>query len=317
MARFRRLSAVLFTTAVALVARPQAQNAPAAPAPQSGQTTAQPAATDPPPGPGKQPVFRAGINFVRVDVIVTDKNGNPVGDLKPEDFEITEEGKPQHVETFKLISLDGGLMPGPDGPPRQIRTDADEEAEAARDDVRLFAIFLDDYHVRRETSMVARQQIARFVETQLGPSDMIGLMYPLGSTAAVRMTRNHAAIVKGLEQFLGRKYDYTPRNEFEQNYVRYPTETVERIRNEVSLSALKALILHMGSLKEGRKALILVSEGFTNMLPPQLRDPSAALPGFGNPAHNDPNAGDANGPLEDRAAFGAAMDMEQDLRQVY
>ena len=46
----------------------------------------------------------------------------------------------------------------------------------------------------------------------------------------------------------------------------------------MSLSAIKALIIHMGGLKEGRKALILVSEGYSNMLPPQLRDPMAACP---------------------------------------
>src|SRR3954447_17537366 len=279
----------------------------------AGGRAQQPQTGDDKPG---QPAVRAGINFVSVDVIISDKNGNNISDLKESDFEITEDGKPQTVESFKFIKLDGGLMPGPDGPPRQIRTDADEEAEAARDDVRLFAIFLDDYHVRRETSMVARQQIARFVETQLGPSDMIGLMYPLESTAAVRMTRNHAAIVKGLEQFLGRKYDYTPRNEFEQNYVRYPTETVERIRNEVSLSALKALILHMGSLKEGRKALILVSEGFTNIIPPQMRNADAQMPGLGNPAYGNPTAGTAD-PMEDRANWLAGLDMDSDLRDVY
>ena len=100
-----------------------------------------------PPGPTVSPIFRTGINFVRVDVIVTDKNGKPVGDLKPDDFEVIEEGKPQTIETFKLVSLDGGLMASTKEPPRAIRTDDDEESEAARDDVRLFAIFLDDYHV--------------------------------------------------------------------------------------------------------------------------------------------------------------------------
>ena len=45
----------------------------------------------------------------------------------------------------------------------------------------------------------------------------------------------------------------------------YPAETVEQIRNQVSLSALEGLIIHMGSLKEGRKALILVSEGYSDI----------------------------------------------------
>ena len=51
-------------------------------------------------------MFRAGINFVRVDVIVSDKTGNPVADLKQTDFEITEDGKPQTVETFRLVKVD-------------------------------------------------------------------------------------------------------------------------------------------------------------------------------------------------------------------
>src|ERR1700730_14777152 len=130
----------------------------------------QPDAQAPPPAPpqtdGQQtPTFRAGVNFVRVDVIVSNRTGNPVADLKPEDFEVTEQGKPQKVETFKLISLDGGLMQSTQTPPQAIISDLDEEREAARDDVRLFAIFLDDYHVRRESSLVMRDQIARFVDT--------------------------------------------------------------------------------------------------------------------------------------------------------
>jgi VWFA-related protein len=269
-----------------------------------------------PPPQGQTPTFRTGINFVRVDVIVTDKDGNPVDDLTPEDFEIVEQGQLQTIETFKLVSLDGGLMPGPDGPPREIRTDADEELEAARDDVRLFAIFLDDYHVRRESSLVAREQLARFVETQLGPSDMVGIMYPLESTAAVRMTRNHDAIVGSLREFVGRKYDYTPTNPIEERYAYYPTQTVENIRNDVSLSALKGLITHLGGLKEGRKALILVSEGYSGLLPPQMRNQSAMVPGFGNPAQDDPFYG-VNNPAEDRAAFSSNVSLEQDLREVY
>ena len=86
---------------------------------------------DRPPPP---PVFRVGINFVRVDVIVTDRTGRAVADLQPGDFEIIEEGKPQKIETFRYIELNGGLTQ--DAPSRAIRTDADEEAEAARDDVR-------------------------------------------------------------------------------------------------------------------------------------------------------------------------------------
>lgn len=299
------------------------QNAQPAPAPQGGQAaTGTPGSQAAAPAdPATQtltptPVFRGGIDFVRVDVIVTDKSGKPVGDLKPSDFEVTEDGKPQTVETFKLIELNGGLIPGPDGPPREIRTDSDEEVEAARDDVRLFGVFLDDYHVRDTSSLSARQSIARFIETQLGPSDMIGLMYPLQPVSSIRFSRNHDAISRAVQQFLGRKFDYRPRNSIEEQYAHYPTEMVERIRNQVSLSAIEGMIVRMGSLKEGRKALLLVSEGYSNMLPPQLRDSDAQRPGSGNAQAGNPFAG-LNDPNEARAAFFSGEDLQRDLRLVF
>ena len=270
----------------------------------------------PPADPAQPPVFRTGINFVRVDVIISDKTGNPIADLSQADFDVTEDGKPQKIETFKFVKLDGGRGDAIKEPPREIRTDYDEEMEAARDDVRLFAIFLDDYHVRKGASLASRNQLSRFIETQLGPSDMVGVMYPLESTASVRMTRNHSAVMRGLAQFEGRKYDYTPRNMYEEQYANYPTETVERIRNQVSLSALKSLIVHMGSLKEGRKTLVVVSEGYTYMVPPQMRNANAQLPGLGNPNAHNPMAG-TNDINEDRAAWSLGMDMDSDLREVY
>jgi len=284
---------------------------------QQQPTTQQPPAQDPQAGQTTgQPTFRAGINFVRVDVILTDRNGNQIVDLQPGDFEVFEDNKPQKIETFRFVKLDGGTTDKE--PPRQIRTDEDEEAEASRDDVRLFAIFLDDYHVRRGTSMSARGQLAKFVETQIGPSDMVGVMYPLLSTSSVRMTRNHSAVIRALEQFVGRKFEYEPKNQFEENYAHYPTETVERIRTQVSMSAIKSLIVHMGSLKEGRKALILVSEGFTYMLPPQMRNADATQPGSGNPDAFNPLAGAGPGNItEDRAAWSANNDMSSDLRDLF
>jgi VWFA-related protein len=285
----------------------QAQQPPA-------QQQPPPQTTPDPPQP--PPIFRAGINYVRVDVIISDNKGNPVGDLQQSDFEVTEDGKPQKIETFKLVKLDGGTADSIKEPPREIRNDYDEEMEAARDDVRLFAIFLDDYHVRRGASLSVRNPLMTFIENNLGPSDMIGVMYPLESTASVRMTRNHSAVMRGLQQFMGRKFDYEPRNQYEEYYAHYPAEIVEKIRNQVSLSAIKALIVHMGSLKEGRKALILVSEGYTSILPPQMRNADATMPGSGNPNAHNPLAG-VNDPNEDRASWLAGLDMDSDLREVY
>src|SRR3954469_14471544 len=98
---------------------------PAQPSQQQGQ---QPPAEQPPQQP--PPVFRAGINYVRVDVITSDKNGNPVGDLQAADFDVSEDGKPQKIDTFKLIKLDGGSADAAKDPPKEIRNDYDEEMEA-------------------------------------------------------------------------------------------------------------------------------------------------------------------------------------------
>ncbi len=273
--------------------------------PQSDPSTAQET---------QQPTFRAGIDFVRVDVIVSDEQGNPIADLQQSDFEVLEDGKPQTIETFKLIKIDGNPADGGE-PARAIKTGYDEESEAAREDVRLFAILLDDYHVRRGNSLVIRDPLTTFIRNQLGPLDMVSLMYPLTPLSDVRMTRNHDAIVRAINQFDGRKYDYTPRNEFEDRYAMYPATVVERLRNQVTLSALKGLVIHLGALREGRKAVILVSEGFTNSLPPQLRDPIAGAPGFMNPDRNDPLAEDST--REQVMNFFNDSELQSDLRNVF
>ena len=44
--------------------------------------------------------FKAGVDLVQFSVVLTDKQGAPITGLKPEDFEIVEEGKPQTISYF-------------------------------------------------------------------------------------------------------------------------------------------------------------------------------------------------------------------------
>ena len=74
-----------------------------------------------------------------------------------------------------------------------------------------------------------------------------------------------------MQRFEGRKFDYTPRNRFEEEYARYSTQEVERIRNDVVMDALSAVSIRMGAMRQGRKSIIFVSEGFTVQLPPQMQ----------------------------------------------
>lgn len=259
------------------------------------------AAQEPPP------TFRAGINFVRVDVIVTTGQAQPVTDLTADDFEVLEDGKPQRIEQFRLVRVDGNPAPGAP-PPREIRTSFDEETEAARDDVRLFVIFLDDYHVRAGSALAVKAPLIRFIQTQLRPEDMVAVMYPLTSVDDIRFTRDHASVVAAIERFEGRKFRYQPRNQFEEQYARASTQAVEEIRNQVVMGALQGAATRLGSLREGRKSIIFVSEGFTALLPPQMRNADASMsdlcvsPGIPgcSPAIGNPTAGDDN-PREETA----------------
>jgi VWFA-related protein len=131
-----------------------------------------------------------------------------------------------------------------------------------------------------------------------------------------QLSRNRDALASAFKNFLGRKFEYEPRNSFEERYAYYPAETVERIRNEVTLSALRALVTHLGGLREGRKAVILVSEGFSNTLPAQLADPVAALPGMGNPYRGRPSPTDDSAGQTTREFF-AQTDLMTELRDVY
>jgi len=108
-----------------------ARQAPPAQPPPPAQAPADQPVAPVIPGQDAQPIFRGGINFVRVDVIATDGKAQPVLDLKQEEFEVLEDNRPQSIEQFRLIKVDGNPKPG-DPPPRVIRNREDEEVEAAR-----------------------------------------------------------------------------------------------------------------------------------------------------------------------------------------
>lgn len=268
------------------------------------------------PSDQSQPVFRGGVNYIRVDVTVTDGTGKAIQDLKPDDFEVLEAGKVQKIETFKLVSLDGGLMSTRDDDVLPIRTEAQEAREAARDDVRLFGIFLDDYHVRRISSVGMRDQLATFIQTQLGPSDMVGVMYPLEPITAVRMTRDHDAIRRALLAFEGRKYSYWPTSEVERYVFTESSATVERIRNDVSFRAIKSLIVRLGVLKEGRKSLILISEGFNSGLPFEMSSFHGGL-GTGGLVDGFPGGGGIGNQMPLTLSMMQPPMMSLDLQEIY
>src|SRR5947209_17858491 len=90
---------------------------------QQPQPTPTPAAQQPTPSPAEESeedVVRITTNLVQFDAVVTDKKGNPVNDLRPEDFEVYVNGRKQPVTNFSYISVEAGgpTTTSPTPPPR-------------------------------------------------------------------------------------------------------------------------------------------------------------------------------------------------------
>jgi VWFA-related protein len=297
--------------------QPGQSQQPQQPAPPQQAPPQQPPQQQPPQqqqGQQRPPVIRSGINFVSVDVIVTDKKtGDVVLDMKQDDFEVREDKKPQAIQTFNLVKIDP--LEAPATPPREITSPDIEEAAAREPNTRLFILFLDDYHVRRGSDLAVRPPLIDFVQNQLAPQDMVAVMYPLTPVSALTFTRNRSSLISSINNFLGRKGDYLPRNPFEEKYAYYPAVQVEQIRNDVTVTALEGAAIKLGGMREGRKSIILVSEGFTANLPVQLADPIAALPGVGNTSQ--PGRDPAYDPRAEAQKFFNDTDLNSRLRDVF
>lgn len=57
-------------------------------------------------------VIRVRSNEVRLDVVVKDKKGRPIRDLKATDFEVLEDGVPQKVESFRFVTREAAPVTG-------------------------------------------------------------------------------------------------------------------------------------------------------------------------------------------------------------
>lgn len=228
----------------------------------------EPAQDQPSDQAPQQPVFRTGVDSVSVDVTVTDRNGRPVTDLTAADFDVREAGVPQTITSFRLIETGDGT----DDPAaaREILSLSDERAEVARVENRLFVIFLDDYHVRRGNSMRVRQQLSEFLR-QLSRNDLVAITTPLAGVGAMTFSRNHIVTSTTVMGFEGRKYEYAPRHPIEYRYQNLLPEEQEQLRNSLTIAALESLSEYLGTLREGRKSVVYVSEGMSGYMPSGTR----------------------------------------------
>ena len=230
------------------------------------QSLQRPALTDPPASPQPQtqpPIFRGGTNRVQVDAIVTDEGRRPVVDLAAADFELLDDGKPVPIDSVRFL---GAAEYSGDSTPAPIRTHEDEEREASRDDVRVYAIVLDDYHVQRMGELRVIEPLLAFVR-QLPPTDLVAVFSPLDSVTDVAFSRDREPVLKAIRAFYGRRGEYVPpKYPVEEGHLRFLPGDIERIRREIVNSSLEGLATHLGGIKQGRKTVLFVSEGFTQLV---------------------------------------------------
>jgi VWFA-related protein len=215
-----------------------------------------------PQDPQRPPTFRTGAELVRVDVTVIDSKGHPVTTLNADDFTVEEDGVPQRIQSFKFVEHTGQRVAG-DDLSLTITSQAHAATEVARDDVRVFVIYWDEYHIHPLTGAERmRTEVANFIRTMTGPTDIIALMDPWTPISDLKFTRDHDELVFAAGKLLGRQGVYQPpRNGAEENQMRH-ARSVPLARAEVALSALKSAMMHVGSLRQGRTSFVYVGSDF-------------------------------------------------------
>jgi VWFA-related protein len=206
------------------------------------------------------PIFRAGTDLVRVDVTATTNGDEPVTDLQASDFDVTEDDVPQAVETIKFVRVDGTRTSNLDEP-LEIRSKEHALLEAAREDVRIFALFLDDYHIdkRPDITLPLRDTLTKFIK-QLGPNDLVALMEPLTTLYDLKYTRAKDELLQRIRTFEGRRGEIYPVKSVIEE-AQLTQRNWQELRAGVTLSALEALATQMGGLREGRKSILFFSQG--------------------------------------------------------
>ena len=218
----------------------------------------------------QQPVFRVEANYVRVDVYVT-AGGVPVRDLSADDFDVFEDGVRQKIEAFEHVEILGRRTGAPVG--REPQTVRESRELAADPRNRVFVVFLDTYHAEVEAGHRVRRALVTLLERVLGPDDLVGVMTPDMAAGELSLGRRTETIAQMLEEhwYWGQRDRATGFDPEETAYeMCYPDadypglarELIERRREKRTFGALEELALHLRGLREERKAVLVVSDGW-------------------------------------------------------
>ena len=215
-----------------------------------------------------QPTFRVDANYVRVDVFPTAK-GEPVLDLRQEEFEVLENGAPQKIEAFEHVVIRSAR---PDEPRREPNTVAESRAMLENPRARVFVLFLDYNHVGIEGSGNIRRPLIDMLNHTIGPEDLVAVMTPEMAPADIAFARRMTTVEGILSRywFWGERNRAVPTDPFEEMLkMCYPgvgpspfaggcqdddrgvaDEIIKRHKEDQTLDALENLV---GFLRKGQE----------------------------------------------------------------
>jgi len=279
----------------ALAQNPTTRPAPAAQNPREARPAPTPEERD---DNDDDDVVRITSNLVQIDVTVTDKAGRPVTDLRPEEFEVSADGRPQEVTGASFVSAGEGAAGA--GRPREAAKPADKLAPPApparlrpEQVRRTIALVADDLGTSFESMHFVREGLKKFVNEQMRPGDLVAIIRTsAGMGSLQQFTSDKRILLRAIE-----RVRWTPRGRggvsafapIEADPVsaadaetglsggrrrrggdrareeRQVGDDVDEFREDIfAVGTLGALNFIIKGLKElpGRKSVIMFSDGF-------------------------------------------------------
>jgi len=147
----------------------------------------------------QSPVFRSGVDLVRLDIRVTDDAGQPVADLRPEEVRIEEEGTPRPVVLFQHV--EAARTPYAEAAQRTIAAQVSPNQGAPHGHV--YVLVFDESHILPGHEARARNAAARFLRASVRPGDRVALYALPGPGPQIEFTGDVSRVLRELTAVRG------------------------------------------------------------------------------------------------------------------
>ena len=190
-------------------------------------------------------VFRSENNYVEVDAIVTDRQGNFVTGLSSADFQVSEIGRPQAIATFSYVNLPTSRNARSQDVIGDTRVRPDLPLTGAALSGRIYLLFLDSSWSTSDGLWVLRCA-RQFVTDYMLPSDVAAVWDSRYLNRELTFTNDRSALLRAIES--------APTLE-----AMFPSDRGER--SQMASTRFRSAVDWMSAIQGRRKSLILFTDG--------------------------------------------------------